>query len=570
MIGAWESVIGDVVLVGTLVAAVGLATFGGIVWRRHDVPGAKWLTASIAGQAVFCGAIGVGFLFGGLGTRLALDIAAWVGLSWVPVPYLGFTVAYSGRRDLSSHTAGRLLLAYPIASTAIMVTAPFHELLWADVAVVRQFGLFTMRHQLTGVGIALIGTGLLIVLIGVVVLAETAIQYERYRTEAATLVASSLPATVATGSLFAPGATGLPNLVPLSYLPQLFAFWYAVVRTDAFEYAPATRRAAADGSLDRLSFPVVLVALDRTVIDFNEAAAEAFGADADSIRSPLTELVGRAVPLDEETTIRVRAADRRRWFAVRPAPVTNRSGTTVAHSVAFQDVTLQRRREQRLDVLNRVLRHNIRNDLNVVVGNVRLARESPSGDSAASLEAAERRGQALIELAEEARRVEGMLDVLGDRHERIELRSFLAEAVETAQPSAASSVESESVAVWGDEVVLRTAVGSLEKTVRRETDNELSVRVTARPAEAIGDGGTRGARRGTVAVEFDTGESLPEHEVEALRAGTETALNHATGLAPWTARWGVEAVGGELRFDREATATLLLPRAGCPESDAAE
>ena len=69
------------------------------------------------------------------------------------------------------------------------------------------------------------------------------------------------------------------------------------------------------------------------------------------------------------------------------------------------DVTDRRRRRERLAVMNRVLRHNIRNDLNVVRGYVDLlAAEVPDGDE--RIEAVERRLDDVLELSETARRLE--------------------------------------------------------------------------------------------------------------------------------------------------------------------
>ena len=56
------------------------------------------------------------------------------------------------------------------------------------------------------------------------------------------------------------------------------------------------------------------------------------------------------------------------WNKLTVTPVTDSTGE-VSHFVGIQrDVTGRKRRERLIGVLNRILRHNLRNDMNVVGG----------------------------------------------------------------------------------------------------------------------------------------------------------------------------------------------------------
>ena len=61
------------------------------------------------------------------------------------------------------------------------------------------------------------------------------------------------------------------------------------------------------------------------------------------------------------------AADRTRWVRVTGKAVTD-DGSIVALRGTLRDITPEKERQQNLSVLNRVLRHNLRNDLNVLIG----------------------------------------------------------------------------------------------------------------------------------------------------------------------------------------------------------
>ena len=47
----------------------------------------------------------------------------------------------------------------------------------------------------------------------------------------------------------------------------------------------------------------------------------------------------------------------------------------------------------------------------------------------------------------------------------------------------------------------------------------------------------------------DDGPGIPEQELDILRKGHETQLQHGSSLGLWLAYWLVSAMGGDLRFD---------------------
>ena len=59
----------------------------------------------------------------------------------------------------------------------------------------------------------------------------------------------------------------------------------------------------------------------------------------------------------------------------------------------------------------------------------------------------------------------------------------------------------------------------------------------------------------------DDGPGIPGGELESLAAGTETALQHGSGLGLWQLKWAVRTIGGDLSFDTtDGTAvTIVVP-----------
>jgi signal transduction histidine kinase len=88
-------------------------------------------------------------------------------------------------------------------------------------------------------------------------------------------------------------------------------------------------------------------------------------------------------------------------------------------------------------------------------------------------------------------------------------------------------------------------------------DGGAWVRVSLR-----GEGGATGESEGDdprfVLTVADDGPGIPDHEVEAVESGRETALEHGSGLGLWVVAWGAAAVGAEVEYaEREPRGTRV-------------
>ena len=63
-------------------------------------------------------------------------------------------------------------------------------------------------------------------------------------------------------------------------------------------------------------------------------------------------------------------------------------------------------------------------------------------------------------------------------------------------------------------------------------------------------------------VVTDDGPGIPSVELTPIRSGTETKLEHATGLGLWLIHWGTQSLGGDVAFetsDAGTRVTLTVP-----------
>lgn len=258
------------------------------------------------------------------------------------------------------------------------------------------------------------------------------------------------------------------------------------------------------------------------------------------------------------------------------AGFTELAGTLKARESALRE------REQRLGVLNRVMRHNVRNEMTVVLSYTEMLADSLSGEEAEMAGTAAEAGQRLTSLAEQARRIEKTLDGLGDP-EPVDLVAIVRSAgseVATANQGVAFDVDlPEDCWVVGVEE-LREAVDELLVNAVTHNDADdpwVSVSLERVPAEGedeVGEAGSGNESENEHAVRLrvaDNGPGIPEHERGAIEQGEETALEHASGLGLWLIYWLVDRCDGELRFGESeaggAAVDCLFRPASPPEED---
>jgi signal transduction histidine kinase len=213
-------------------------------------------------------------------------------------------------------------------------------------------------------------------------------------------------------------------------------------------------------------------------------------------------------------------------------------------------------REQRLSVVNRILRHDIRNDLNVVRGILTLLADRAGLDEQfeEQLDTAIDHVNDIFEVADKARYVERTIS--RSTVERTPLTRFVARAVERAEttfPEAEITVSG----VNGVEVVADTNLDValtelLEYAIRaQDADPRVSLTVADRPPERV-----------VIDVGYD-GQPVSRGDRRVLDDGVETPLQHCRGLELWLAKWIVENAHGRLDFPQGAESSIRVELYRC-------
>jgi signal transduction histidine kinase len=325
--------------------------------------------------------------------------------------------------------------------------------------------------------------------------------------------------------------------------------------SDSRELMPRVRRLARSELMTSMHEGVVIVDDENLVVDINEVALSAFDWEReDALDRPVAEVLRTDVSIpDPGGKTDVRCVDDARLFEMRTSIVTDPKDERVGRALVLREITDRKRYENQLQVLNRVLRHNLRNDLTVVGGHLEVAAEQADDGVASMLDEAAGKIEDLLTTAETARRVQSTL-----------------EDSETVQQDLGSIVESFRSRVHGEYPAVTLDVSTPESLAVEATDalEDALWELVENACEHTGDSPhveiAVGHQAGLADVTIsDDGPGLPEHERAVLETATETDLEHGSGLGLWLAHWVLEDAGGDLTFavDDGTTVRATLPMA---------
>jgi PAS domain S-box-containing protein len=234
-------------------------------------------------------------------------------------------------------------------------------------------------------------------------------------------------------------------------------------------------------------------------------------------------------------------------------------GDDVGQAIAI-DTTDREERDRQLRVLDRWLRHNVRNEMTVIQGvadNIRRGDVPDAGDAARTiLDHATR----LIEQTTHEREVIDLLTSSADRDPlAIDLGRVVEREVEECR-ELSPDADIELAGADGIEVVALPEIGI---AIRELIENAIQHNDTETPTVAV-ELGRSPDGMGAVRV-ADDGPGIPESERDCLLLDREIdQLTHNSGLGLVLVYWAVRLSGGDLSFaendPRGSVVTVSLPR----------
>lgn len=528
--------LGDGLFGVAILAGVVLCWLGLYCYRRWNEPG----VGAFAAVAVL---LGLGGISGGVvGLTQGVDISEtaiplWANIAltgWVlaMVPWILFALQYTGRYTKFQLRTVAVLSAPVVGIVLLLVLQSVRE----PAVITQILGTLALLYVFA------------LVAVGSYVLLRTTYQYGHLS------LSQGICLTLAgVGPLIVVNSLGsLTGEVAEAAVIGVYAFAFvtpattlllAVFNYDMFESTPAA------GALGERAIPretddlVFVIDQDDRVIKINETATETLGVSAtDPLGDSFASLVRWSVEeLQEMETVELETAVGTRKFDPQVSTFTDQHGRQLGSLVSLRDVTQRELRKQRLEVLNRVLRHNLRNRVDVIKSNAEAVAAETDGEHANAIRES---ADGLATLSSKARSIDKLVSRPGRKSET-DLSAVVQELVETSGDRRITVDSPETAPLVTDWEALRSALVSAIENAVEHAEESISVTV-----DEVGDG--------YEIVVADDGHGIPESELASLDAESETPLQHGTGLGLWQLKWSVTKLNGELSFDTTDGTTVRI------------
>jgi len=325
--------------------------------------------------------------------------------------------------------------------------------------------------------------------------------------------------------------------------------------------------------------PVVEAAVDDgrpRIRSVNPAFEEVFGVDAGTVRDdPLAEHVlppeadpdddGLGACLDDhapiQSEVRRRTDEGIRHFLLRGIPFETDAEDATSGFGIYTDISDQKRRQRQLQVLNRVLRHNLRNDINVVEGYAEMAGEHVDDElSGEYIEQIASTASTLADLGEKARDVEQLVTAPRVTDDRRRVSTVVEDVVGELTDEYPETTVGSAVDV---DTRLQLNHGLVKQVLRRLAENAAEHNDAENPRVEIRVGESDDPAFPLALTVADNGPGIPDHEWSVVEAGDESPLEHGSGLGLWVVNWGVTRLGGQVDLaenePRGCLVTVALP-----------
>ncbi|ELZ97848.1 sensor histidine kinase [Haloferax sulfurifontis] len=553
-----------------VVAAVLSAYAVRFVRRRGRNPTVVSFAVLTAAVSFWTATTAVKLLLVDPGAKLFAYKLLHVGAMTAAPTFFVFALAYTGRRELLDRYVVASLYVVPAVFLVVLFTNPL-ELGYTGWQLSTVDGVTTLSVTDGPVSVFGLVYGFVLLFLGLGVIGQYALELDRpYRTQATLLlVGMVVPSVVAALELTdtAPLAGGV-NLIPASLAVPSVTFGNAVYRYRLLDILPLAYATAGAHSADGL----VVLDADEVVVHVNDHVRPLLGTDGPLLGRPASEAVPNYGDLAGDPPTCDVLVEGGRYVELTRIPL-DRAGDPLGWVVSVRDVTPRKRyelalesRNDELEVLNRIVRHDIRNDMQLVTAYIDIVLEhEPLSDEARSqLETALRRALNTVDLT----------DVLGqlmratnddERRRALDVGDAVREAVEDVRegyPNAAFTVDDLPPAtVFANDLLDSVFVNVLKNAVVHSDRDHPSISVS----------GAADGERVTVRIADDGPGISDERKSVVFGKGAKGLESPGTGTGLYLVETIVTNFGGTVHIEdnepRGSVFVIELPLAAVEAAD---
>jgi len=233
------------------------------------------------------------------------------------------------------------------------------------------------------------------------------------------------------------------------------------------------------------------------------------------------------------------------WNHLDIAPVRDADDEVVNYIGFQQDVSGRKERQRQLGIIDRALRHNLRNRINVIQAHAEMIQSETSGEIAASAEQITDVSDKLLDIGEKERQITKLL-----QEEPRQMEFDIADNLDDIASSLRSRYPEAEIAIDCAEEVTVQVSSRFQKAISELMTNAIVHNDSSSPEVTVDV--TQTDERVRIGIS-DNGPAIPEIEKELVAVEEEpTPLEHANGFGLWFVKLIIKRSGGTITFEENS------------------
>ena len=324
-------------------------------------------------------------------------------------------------------------------------------------------------------------------------------------------------------------------------------------RYGLFNSIPAVGALGEEALIEQTDDLMLVVDTDEQIIQSNRIAVEKLDTtQSEFLKSKIGDVIGYDIDeIAASETITLETSAGVRQYDSQLSAVTDIHGNRLGSVLSFRDVSEREVRQQRLSVLNRVLRHNLRNRMDIVKSHAEALPGNVDEHRSSIIAAADD----VTALSRQAQQIDQFVSAQ-ESSSQVDLAQIVKtvlDRVSTTDVTVTTDMPETAVITTNREAASSAIESPLENAVNYASS---AVVVTITTTD-----------RGYCVIISDDGPGIPVAELTALDRGTEDPLKHTTGLGLWQLKWAVMTLNGDVSFETDDGTTV---RINIPDDTASE
>ena len=362
-----------------------LAVYG---WQNRDVPICRPFTLLMAAATLWAMGEALQTANVDLATSLLINTLEYPGVVTVPVAWFFLALYYTGRDRFVTLRTIPLFFAIPVISVILVATNSLHYLYYESITP-EVLGGISLWHYNHGplFEVLILYSYILSILAFVLVFGQLVTRSDYYRNQTVILlVASAIPFAFNIIYVAQPSWSPELDITPFSFAIMGILVTIGIIRFRLLSMAPVARSLLFHGMADA----VFVTDPGGTVVDLNPAALKILAIPERSASGmPLRDLFP-GFPRDKEgfldspetrAEIRVARNGGVCYYDVTDLPIFSRE-SRIGHLVMLHDITARRNAlnaleaaNAKLNLLSDITRHDIMNQLTILLSYIELSKE---------------------------------------------------------------------------------------------------------------------------------------------------------------------------------------------------